>query len=235
MKVINKSWYIRFKTLMNMILADNKMVFGLVFIVFNAFLISISLISKVRPKEGNVFLSIVFSTILFISICGFTGSYIKNLFHYLILGFKRRELINNLYLIHGIISFIISFITTIFLNAMVSNGEFFIYFNYKMKKEPILSTLIVFITSFIILYFICIFASYIAIERNNKLIIFIVLDNAIRHLFKVSMADIIIDFLMKYIFINTFTNYIIIVSTGYIIYKICLRNIMKRDIASSVS
>lgn len=235
MKVINKNWYIRFKALTNMILTDNKMVFGLVFILFNAFLISISLISKVRPKEGNVFLSIVFSTILFISICGFTGSYIKNLFHYLILGFKRRELINNLYLIHGIISFIISFITTIFLNAMISNGEFFIYFNYKMKKEPILSTLIVFITSFIILYFICIFASYIAIERNNKLIIFIVLDNVIRHLFKVSMADVIIDFLMKYIFVNTFTNYIIIVFTGYIIYKICLRNIMKRDIASSVS
>ncbi|MBU5483045.1 hypothetical protein KQI86_01825 [Clostridium sp. MSJ-11] len=235
MKIINKNWYIRFKALMRMILADNKMVFGLVFIVLNVFLISISLISKVRPKEGNMFLSIVFSTILFISICGFTGSYIKNLFHYLILGFKRKELINNLCLIHGIICFIISLSTIIFLNAMVSNGEFFLYFNYKMKKEPIVSTLIIFITSFIILYSICIFASYIAIKPNNKLIIFIISDNAIRHLFKISMTDIIIDFLVEYIFINTFITYIITIATSYIIYKICLRNIMKRDIAGSVS
>ncbi|WP_315114320.1 hypothetical protein [uncultured Clostridium sp.] len=231
MKVINENWYKRFKALMNMMLANNGIIFALVFILLNGSLISISLISKVRAKEGTMFFAIVFLIIFFISICAFTGNYIKNLFHYLILGFKRKELVNNLYLIHGIISFIISLSTIIFLNTMVSSGEFFIYFNYKMKKEPIVSTLIIFITSFIILYFICIFASYLAIEPNNKLIIFIGLHNAIRYLFKIDIVGIIIDFLMEYIFINTFTAYIIIIATSYIIYKICLKNIMERDIA----
>ncbi|WP_343767151.1 hypothetical protein [Clostridium malenominatum] len=213
-----------------MALADTKMILGILFMLINMFFLSTTLTTKVRFVGQDSIFSVFNLIFFFVITAYFSGCFIINFRYYTPLGFTRKELINNLYLIYGVIVLIISFFAIIHLNSTVGNGEKFLFFSKEMEKVGVLSSLLVFINSFIMLYFICSLTIIFHIHSNKKVAIFILIFNAAIYFDKTGIVIKIFQFLTKNILINLPMNSFLLLVINYFSYKVSLNKITKIDI-----